>query len=163
MNELKAVHVVDVYDEYSANPYNEAQVYLKSEADKVIADLEESHKKEVGQLLIEIMKLKNKINEAQTELELWRDGYIISEAHQKELDGKRHSDYKRCVAMVETCCNKKENCYNRALRKYTKAESDCLIHKSDFWENWELRWLAIAEKFKPNSTAQHGEEEVEVK
>ena len=35
--------------------------YLKSEADKVIADLEESHKKEVGQLLIEIVRLKKEI------------------------------------------------------------------------------------------------------
>ena len=34
------------------------EVYLKDEADKVIADLEESHKKEVGQLLIEIAELK---------------------------------------------------------------------------------------------------------
>ena len=33
-------------------------VYLKREADKVIADLEESHKKEVGQLLMEIAELK---------------------------------------------------------------------------------------------------------
>ena len=32
--------------------------YLKFEADKVIADLEESHKMEVGQLLMEIAELK---------------------------------------------------------------------------------------------------------
>ena len=31
------------------------QVYIKSEADKVIADLKESHKKDVEQLLIEIV------------------------------------------------------------------------------------------------------------
>lgn len=37
------------------------QVYLKSEADKVIAELEEKHKKEVGQLLIENQKLKKKL------------------------------------------------------------------------------------------------------
>lgn len=37
MSELKSKHVVDVYDAYSSNPYNEARVYLKSEADKVIA------------------------------------------------------------------------------------------------------------------------------
>lgn len=35
-------------------------VYLKSEADKVIAELEESHKKEVEQLLMEIVELKEK-------------------------------------------------------------------------------------------------------
>ena len=34
------------------------QMYPKSEADKVIAELEESHKMEVEQLLMEIVKLK---------------------------------------------------------------------------------------------------------
>ena len=38
--------------------------YLKSEADKVIADLEESHKKEVGQLLMEIAGLKKLVETA---------------------------------------------------------------------------------------------------
>ena len=37
----------------------ESRVYLKSEADAVIANLEESHKKEVGELLMEIAKLKD--------------------------------------------------------------------------------------------------------
>lgn len=63
MSELKARHIVDVYDSYYAeNPFGErSQVYLKSEADKMIADLEESHKKEVEQLLIEIVELKKEI------------------------------------------------------------------------------------------------------
>lgn len=34
------------------------KLYIKSEVDEVIADLEESHKKEVGQLLMEIVGLK---------------------------------------------------------------------------------------------------------
>lgn len=39
MSELKARHVVDVYDGYAENPCKEcSQVYLKSEADKVIAE-----------------------------------------------------------------------------------------------------------------------------
>ena len=40
------------------------EYYLKSEADKVIADLEESHKMEVEQLLMEIVKLKADYKEA---------------------------------------------------------------------------------------------------
>lgn len=40
------------------------EVYDKSEADKVIDELEESHKKEVEQLLIEIVKLKTDYKEA---------------------------------------------------------------------------------------------------
>ena len=38
--------------------------YDKREADKVIADLEESHKKEVGQLLMEIAGLKKLVETA---------------------------------------------------------------------------------------------------
>lgn len=53
MKELKAVHAFDVYEAYTKTGDDDAaQVYLKSEADKVIAELEENHKKEVGQLLI---------------------------------------------------------------------------------------------------------------
>lgn len=71
MSELKAKHVVDVYDEYSDNPTNETQVYLKSEADKVIADLEESHKMEVEQLLIEIAELEAQNHDLEEERR-WR-------------------------------------------------------------------------------------------
>ena len=38
--------------------------YLKSDVDKVIADLEESHKKKVEQLLMEISKLKKLLETA---------------------------------------------------------------------------------------------------
>lgn len=36
----------------------EEKVYLKSEADKLIAELEESHKKEVEKLMMKIAELK---------------------------------------------------------------------------------------------------------
>lgn len=109
--------------------------YIKSEVDKVIANLEESHKMEVEQLLMEIVGLKKKINEEQTELELWRDGSIISEAHQKELDGKSHSDYKRCVAMAKWC--------DAEFYKLRRS-----VQKDAFWLRWNERWLALADEFK---------------
>ena len=40
------------------------EVYIKSEADKVIADLEESHKMEVGQLLMKIAELEKLVETA---------------------------------------------------------------------------------------------------
>lgn len=40
------------------------KVYHKSEADKVIADLEERHKKEVGQLLMKIAGLEKLVETA---------------------------------------------------------------------------------------------------
>ena len=54
MSELKVVKIF----EFNDNSTDEVEVYLKSEADKVIADFEESHKMEVEQLLMEIVKLK---------------------------------------------------------------------------------------------------------
>lgn len=76
MSELKAKHVVDVYDEYSANPTNEAQVYLKSEADKVIAEL-------------------------QKQVHDYAQGlYVIQARADKDA---RHQKYKRCLAMAKWC------------------------------------------------------------
>ena len=65
MSELKAVHAFDVYEAYTKTGDDDAaQVYLKSEADKFIADLEESHKMEVEQLLMEIAGLKKLVETA---------------------------------------------------------------------------------------------------
>ena len=47
---LKARHVVDVYDNYSEHPCEESsQVYLKSEADKVIAELKAENERLRGE------------------------------------------------------------------------------------------------------------------
>lgn len=98
------------------------EVCLKEDVDKVIAEL------------------KQKINEAQTELELWRDGSIISEAHQKELDEKRHSNYKRCLAMASTC------------RLRARWFGDNAFYKKERWAlKWHRFWLKIAESFKEAS------------
>lgn len=73
MSELKARHIVDVYYSYNKDPYGESSlVYCKSEADKVIADLEESHKMEVEQLLIEIAELKAKNAQAEDDVAFWK-------------------------------------------------------------------------------------------
>jgi hypothetical protein len=47
--------------------------YRKFEADEVIADLEESHKKEVEQLLIEIVKLKKEIESMKVKFRKFND------------------------------------------------------------------------------------------
>lgn len=48
-----------VYDQLGSKPRGNLY-YLKYEADKAIDDLEESHKREVEQLLMEIVKLKKR-------------------------------------------------------------------------------------------------------
>lgn len=71
MSELKVYH-----HELRHNEYEE--FYLKYEADKVIADLEESHKKEVGQLLMKIAGLK-KLVETADKLLKQRGGFTIKD------------------------------------------------------------------------------------
>lgn len=68
MSELKRPSVLQLRHNNSdgfvyAYEVDEMNKYL-SEADKMIADLEESHKKEVEQLLMEIVKLKADYREA---------------------------------------------------------------------------------------------------
>ena len=107
-----------------------AEVYRKSEADKVIAEL------------------KQKLNEAQTELELWRDGSIISEVHQKELDEKRHSDYRRCQAMAEMCNARYDE--EDAKVNGCGASWEYISKEMKYWERWRWRWDALADKFNPS-------------
>ena len=52
--------------------------YLKSDVDKVISDLEESHKKEVGQLLMKITGLE-KLVETADKLLKSSDGFTVKD------------------------------------------------------------------------------------
>ena len=59
------------------------RVYIKADVDKVIADLEESHKMEVEQLLMEIVGLK-KLAETADKLLKQKGGFTIKDI---EFDG----------------------------------------------------------------------------
>lgn len=124
MSELKAVHAFDVYEAYTKTGDDDAaQVYLKSEADKVIAEL----KKEI---------------EEQKRL---RDMALASVPNVlKVMKIIRHHQYKRCLAMARWCDSE-----NYTACWYHENSERC-----EWTEKWRKRWLAIAEKFKPNSTAQ---------
>lgn len=106
--------------------------YLKSEADKFIADLEESNKMEVEQLLIEIAELKEKLNNSRNARKYWRNEYLIE---YKECC--RHK-YKRCLANAEACMHKRW----RTDEGFDYARSTRHMNK----------WLEIAEQFKPNNS-----------
>lgn len=56
----------------------ECEAYKKSEADNVIADLEESHKKEVGQLLMKIAGLE-KLVETADKLVKQKGGFTVKD------------------------------------------------------------------------------------
>ena len=102
----------------------DGEYYTRIDADAVIAELKADYKE-----ACERLQTANLIKDEQ-------------------LAAARHHKYKRCLAMAEICCQKKENCYNRALRKYSKDEADYLASKSEFWQDWEFLWLKLAEKFK---------------
>lgn len=109
--------------------------YLKSEADKVIADLEESHKMEVKQLLIEIKRLENlcasyrhdcdnlAIREANALKEIGRDNRVI-----------RHQKYKRCLAMASYWVAVSYQCVDDKHRQNA--------------ERHHRKWLELANKFE---------------
>ena len=95
MSELQTRFIDDTYAEYyNTGKHELAQVYLKSEADKAIADLEESHKMEVEQLLMEIVELKEQVHDYGLGL------YVMQARAEKEA---RHDKYKRCLAMAKWC------------------------------------------------------------
>ena len=104
------------------------KVYLKSEADKVFADLKESHKMEVEQLLIEIVDLEKRIADGDKDFEM--------AFHQNErlLKIVRHHKYKRCLAMANYWVAISYHCVDDKHRQ--KAEKR------------HYKWLELAEKFK---------------
>ena len=85
---------------------------------------EESHKKEIEQLLMEIVKL----NEGAQNLIL--DNYLKDEK-------VRHSNYKRCLKNREICVMRFDM---ELARQYPT--------RAAFWAKWERKWLKLAEKFK---------------
>ena len=113
MRELKVYHCNEWHNEYT-------EFYIKSEADKVIADLEESHKKEVGQLLILNREQANAANRLRDSME----------------QTLRRQKKKRCLAMAMWC--------SAELGMLVSTWEFKIKH----YKKWQKRWLKIAEKFK---------------
>lgn len=144
MSELKAIRSGEIYNiiEYEDCYRTDDLYYPKSEADKVIADLEESHKKEVGQLLIEIAELKADYREACGRLQT---ANLIKD---EQLAATRHSNHKRCLAMAERCSERFHHYV--ALSAFSPNKGaipfyDKMHHKA---YRWKYKWLKLAEQFK---------------
>ena len=151
MSELQTRFIDDTYVEYyNTGKHELAQVYLKSEADKVIAEKDEEiynikysrdeWAKACNQKDKEIQRLENLCESYRIDC----DNLAIREANAYkdiERDNKqiRHQKYKRCLAMAKWC-------HNESLWWYSKGYG---FEKYDkFWEKWEKRWLELAEKLK---------------
>lgn len=112
------------------------ELYLKEEVDKVIAELEESHKTEVKELLHLIRDKENNFNRA-------------FDSEEKEI---RYHKYKRCLAMARWC-------ESNNISLYSVVENNLWKYTSNYWLRWRNKWLELAEKLKPNnSTAQSAKE-----
>ena len=110
-----------------------ADYYLKSEADKVIAEKDEV-----------IEEMEERIDELQKATDsAWSK---VNEMY----DELRHHKYKRCLAMARWC---------RMHDEFTQLESERLglpqrtlfleyRRKAMWWNKWQKRWLELAEKFK---------------
>lgn len=133
MSELNVYH-------HELRPNEYAEFYLKYEADKVIADLEESNKMEVEQLLIKIVELKADYKEACDRLQT---ANLIKD---EQIAATRHQKYKRCLAMAKECVNgeiKLKRVKMRDMNNHQFWQFD-----NDYWQKWNTRWLKIAEQFK---------------
>ena len=100
------------------------KVYLKSEADKVIAELEE------------------RIAEVDKEFD------FADHQNERLLKKLRHSKYKRCLDNA-WLCRKLSNAY--ALSAYTHRGWKIARYydeKAEFYRKWRKRWQELAEKFK---------------
>lgn len=128
-----------------------ADLYLKSEADKVFAELEERHKMEVEQLLIEIVELKAQKAQAEDDCAYWkmREGNAVNAMHETEeacmflTKSERHQKYKRCLAKAMWCDEVMMSC---ELRGYTVHR--IWYHRHQWAMRWKYKWLEIAEQFK---------------
>jgi hypothetical protein len=134
MSELKAIRSGEIYNiiEYEDCYRTDDLYYPKSEADKVIAELEESHKKEVEQLLMGIVKLKADYKEACGRLQT---ANLIKD---EQLAATHHHKYKRCKAKADMCERKRIDAANYRIPR----------GKWEFYEKWYKRWRELAEKFK---------------
>ena len=130
MSELKAIHAY-TFDEVEviSNSANGDDYYLKSEVDKLIAEL------------------NMRICDGDEDFE------IANNQIKRLLKIVRQQKYKRCLAMSEQC---KESM--RLMRTYEATDdywdpelghdAEYFFKKGDFYKKWRKRWLKLAEKFK---------------
>ena len=104
-------------------PIEQTQVYLKSEDDKVIADLIKKNKRLAHKDLI-----------------------MASETIKDIFKNLHHHQYHRCLDMAARCMSEEKRL--DAVAPLFDNDKECWEYSSDYWDRWHKRWLKIAEKIK---------------
>ena len=130
MSELNVYHHELRPDEYD-------EFYLKYEADKAIADLEQ--KLAEAQLVLRLNKPEALYSNLET---MSRLSHKIDVVERREL----HQKYKRCLAMAEWCNSEMVRetfaCFRPRHTKEVWREE----HK--YWAKWRKIWFKLCKKFK---------------
>lgn len=136
MSELQTRFIVDTYlDYFYSGNHDLAQIYLKSEADKVIADKDA----EIAQLQAMLEERNRQIGNLDA---IAKRNQIAAQTLRKKMN---HQKYKRCLAMAEMCKAK----YDEEDAKVNDGLSwEYISPEMKYWERWRNRWLALAKKFK---------------
>jgi hypothetical protein len=135
MSELKVHKIGDLCFDFKMGKDVGIDFYLKSEADKVIEELEADYKEACDRL-----QTANLIKDEQ-------------------LAATRHHKYKRCLAMAASCEATALWCYQAAntlpagfhatlYGKPVMIEPDRLFNRHVLLTKWSSRWRELAEKFK---------------
>ena len=132
-------------------PSDDGNWVLKSEADMVIADLEESHKMEVEQLLIEIAEQKSEIERLEILCANYRhdcDNLAISNEQVKKaartlLKKMNHNKRKRCLALYEKYGIAAQMQHDFTMR----FDNPYYLKRAMFNEKWRDKWLSLAKVF----------------
>lgn len=134
MSELKTRYITDTYlDYFKSGKHDLAQIYLKSEADKVIADKD----KTIAELIQKNERLANK------------DLIMASETIKGVFNELNQQKYKRCLDKAKWCKDKIDAIKNGYIvcGIMTTCPPEC-NPKISFYKKWHTRWLKTAEKFK---------------
>ena len=139
MSELKTRFIDDTYVEYfNTGKHELAQIYIKSEADKVIAELEESHKMKVEQLLMEIVKLKEERRWRKCSEEMPKLQEGVSEIFLVVVENESNTSSKGSYVTIAELCD--GEWYNDV----TGNEIEWNIEDSDyFYRSKVTQWMPL--------------------
>lgn len=125
--------VVGVDNKWNSRIMSCEEVYLKSEADKVIEEL----KADAADALALLEERNRQIGNLDA---IAKRNQRAAQTLRKKMN---HQKYKRCLAMAKWC--------NERIARIEKDYSFWQHGKdyaSNFYTRWEKRWFKIAEKFK---------------